>query len=109
MKNNNIEIKEIKNSKTKKLNLILKNDLTIYSLETIKQDIINAFNKYDNINLKFRNVSNLDLSFIQFIKSIQKTAAKQNKKFSMDVKIPEEIQMLINNSGLEKILKYNTK
>ncbi|MDA3780022.1 MAG: hypothetical protein PF487_07395, partial [Bacteroidales bacterium] len=62
----------------------------------------------DNIKLVMQDVTNIDLSFLQFIYSIQKSAIMQNKTLSMDVKIPKEIQLLINNSGLDNILKYNS-
>ena len=104
----NIEIRENKKAKGKSVDVIFKEELTIYFIEKIKEDFIKTFTKYDNIKIILKDVINIDLSFLQFIYSLQKSAKKNNKTLSFDIKISKEIQLLINNSGLEKILKYNS-
>jgi len=107
-KASNIEFREKKKAKGKSVDVIFKEELTIYSIEKIKEDFSKAFTKYNNIKITLKDVTNIDLSFLQFMYSIQKSAKKNNKTLSFDIKISEEIQLLINNSGLEKILKYNS-
>jgi MFS superfamily sulfate permease-like transporter len=103
-KEENIQIKPSKKKGENLVNIILENELTIFSIEIMKDKIIEAVMKYDQIGFELKNVNNIDLTYIQLLYSIKKTAEKLNKKVSFNVELSDDIKSLLNNSDLSKVL-----
>ena len=103
-KDKNIQIKPSKKKGENKVSIMLENELTIFSIENMKDKIIEAVKKYDIIEFKLNNVSNMDLTFVQLFYSIKTFAERLNKKISFDVELPDDIESLFSNSGLNKVL-----
>ena len=57
---NNIQIKPSKKKGESMVSIILENELTIFSIETMKDKIIDAVNKYSIIEFILKDVSNMD-------------------------------------------------
>ena len=105
----NIKIKPSKKKGESKVSIILENELTIFSVEAIKDNIIEAIKKYDMIEFVLKNISNMDLTFVQLFYSIKISAEKLNKKVSFDVELSDDIESLFENSDLNKALNLNIK
>lgn len=103
-KDNNIHIKPSKKKGENKVSIILENELTIFSIETMKDEIIDAVKKYDIIEFMLKDISNMDLTFIQLFYSIKISAESLNKKVSFDVNLSDDIESLFMNSDLNKVL-----
>ncbi|MBI9052529.1 MAG: hypothetical protein JEY96_01845 [Bacteroidales bacterium] len=100
-----IHIAPSKNKEEKKVKITFENDLTIYSIEDFKAKFIEAYNKYDVINIKLKNVNNVDLTFIQLLYSLKEDSKKTNKSISFDFEFPEDLELLLNNSDLSKVFR----
>ena len=100
----NIQIKPSKKKGENRVSIILENELTIYSVEKIRNKIIESVLKYDEINFQLKNITNMDLTFIQLFHSIKVSSDKMKKKVSFSVDLSEDIKSLFINSDLYKIL-----
>ena len=103
-KDNNIQIKPSKKKGESKVSIILANELTIFSIETLKDKIIDAVKKYDTIEFTLKDIGNMDLTFVQLFYSIKNSADSLNKKISFDVNLSDDIESLFINSDLDKVL-----
>jgi len=101
----NIHITPSKKKDEKRVNIVLENELTIYTVENIKNEIYKTFKDYDIIDFKLKKVNNIDLTFIQLFYSLKETALIQNKQVSFDVKIQDDLKLLLSNSDLKKIFR----
>lgn len=81
--------------------VLLKGDLTIDTVDDIKADIISLVKKYDKIIVKCEELGNIDLAGIQVLYSLKKTINKANKKVEFNVKLPEDIETIVNHSGVD--------
>lgn len=99
-----IQIRPSKKKGESSASIIFEKELTIFSLEGIKDKIIDTVAKYDHIEFVFKAINNMDLSFVQLIYSIKQTAKTQNKKITFNMDLPGDIKLLFNNSDLIKVL-----
>jgi len=104
MKNGNLFLIPSKIKGEKKIRITLKNELTIYSIESIKDKIIESVMNYDQIEFEIKEVNSMDLSFIQLLYSIKITAETLKKIVSFNVNLSDDIKSLFNNSDLSKVL-----
>jgi len=88
-----------------KVNITFRNELTIFSIEDIKDKVVNAVTTNDQIDFVLKDVKNMDLSFIQLIYSIKLTAKKYNKKVSFNISLSDDLMNLFINSGLGKLFE----
>jgi anti-anti-sigma regulatory factor len=100
-----MQIKKAKTKGVKKVNILLDNELTIYSIEEMKDKIIRTFNDNQEIDFTLKKVSNMDLSFVQFLFSLNKSAKKMNKKVVFHTDFNDDIQSLFENTDINKIFK----
>ncbi len=91
----------------KTVKMQIKGDVILQNLNSIFPEIIANIDKHDNIHLILNEITELDLSAIQLIYSIKKTCDSNNKKFELVLELPEEIELLLKNSGFEKIVNTN--
>jgi len=104
-KRKNVQIKPSGKNTENSVNIILGNELTVYTIEDIKDDIIEAVKKYDKIEISGDNIKNMDLTFIQLIKSIQKTAEITGKLLTLNIDINTENKILFDNTDVIRIIK----
>lgn len=100
----NIQIKPSKKKGEKKVSIVLENELTIFSIEKIREKIIESVLKYDEINFQLKNITNMDLTFIQLFHSIKVTSDKLNKKVTFNSDLSEDVKSLFINSDIYKVL-----
>ncbi len=102
-KNKNIKITQ-KNKETVVLDF--SDNLTIDEAISIKESLSETMGKGENILIKGKKINNIDLTFVQLLKSFERTCIKEGKNISIDLELPEEIQALLTNSGIQ-LLKTN--
>lgn len=103
--NKNIQIIPSKKKGENKVSLVLENELTIFSIEKMREKIIDSVLRYDEIDFQLKNITNMDLTFIQLFYSIKVTSEKLNKKVSFNIDLAEDVKSLFVNSDLYKVLK----
>lgn len=101
----NIQIKPSRKKNESKVNIILENDLSIYSIHELKEKIIKVYSKYDEIIFEIKDVKNIDLTLIQFLHSIKETALLEKKKISIKTAFEKDIELLMNNADINKVFK----
>ena len=101
----NIQIQPSRKKGKKRASVILSNELSIYTIEGIKDKIVDTFKKYDEIEFKATDVKNMDLTFVQLLESIQKTAKTEGKKVEFNIDLKDENIILFENTDLNKIIK----
>lgn len=102
--NENIYLEPSKKKNEKKVNIVFRNELTIFSIEGMKEKVNKVFADYKEINIEVKDVVNMDLSFIQLLHSLKLAASESKKKISLKVNISDDLKTLLNNSDLTKVL-----
>lgn len=105
LNNENIQVKPSKKKGEKKVTVVLENDLTIYSVDELKKIIDDLYKKYDDLNFEFKNIKNIDLTFVQLLFSIKQSALNDDKKITLDVDMPEDLELLFNNADIKRVFK----
>jgi SepF-like predicted cell division protein (DUF552 family) len=89
----------------KKARMTIAKELTIYTVLEIKEHFMEALNEFNEINVHIHDVENLDLSFIQLIESLRKTAEEYEIKVSISAELSDETKTLVDNAGFDPVLK----
>ena len=104
-KRKNVQIKPSRKNAENNVNIVLGDELTVYTIEEIKDDIIDAVKKYDKIEITGDKIKSIDLTFIQLIKSIQKTVEEKGKLLTLNIDISAENRILLENTDIIRIIK----
>jgi len=99
------KIQKQKNSKekisvNKPIEVKLGEKLNIDHAEEIKEILIKKLGNEENIKFHSANCESIDLTFIQLIHSLHKTAKKTKKKILIDIPLQEEQKELFKNAGI---------
>lgn len=107
MKTNNkyVSITPFGNKRERKARMTIEKELTIYTALEIKEYFLNALEKFDEIKVQIKDVENIDLSFIQLIESLRKTAEEYDKKLEISAELQDGTRSLVENSGFDPLLK----
>ncbi len=93
------------NEEENKARMTIRKELTIYTVLEIKDNFLNAIEKYDELDVHIQKVENIDLSFIQLIESLRKTAEEYGKTISVSAELTDETRDLVENTGFDPILQ----
>jgi len=99
----NIDIKPTENSLF--ADVIIEGDVALRSVANILPPLSAAVDKYEKLNVKFQNMTSFDLSGIQVIFALQKSAEEKSKEINITGDIDADMQQLLINNGLEKIFQ----
>ena len=88
-----------------KAQMVVEKELTIYTVLEIKENFLEAIDHFDALDIQIKNVENIDLSFIQLIESLRKTAEEYDKQISISAELIDETKALVNNAGFDPILR----
>lgn len=107
MKTNNkyVSITPFGDEKERKARMTIEKELTIYTALEIKEYFLNALEKFDEIKVQIKDVENIDLSFLQLIESLRKTAEEYEKKVEISAELQNGTRSLVENSGFDPLLK----
>lgn len=107
MKTNNkyVSITPFGDEKERKARMTIEKELTIYTALEIKEYFLNALEKFDEIKVQIKDVENIDLSFLQLIESLRKTAEEYEKKVEISAQLQNGTRSLVENSGFDPLLK----
>lgn len=79
--------------------------LTLQNATQIKSSLQSQQANHENFQLIARDVSGLDVSFLQIIESYRRTLEEEGKKVSIVLDIPYDIKVLLANAGIEYPVK----
>lgn len=89
--------------------LLLEGQLVIRNAGVIKTELLRALYNSQNLIVAFKHIVKLDVSVLQLLVALQKSAAVLRKDVSFDIEINEHTLSVLQNSGLEKLLLTNFK
>jgi len=79
-------------------------DIGISNIEKIKLSLMEMINKYKSVVIRVKDVLFIDLSFLQFIISLDKSQQFLNKVIKTEIELNREFEELIISSGFN--IKY---
>ena len=88
----------------KSLEIIFSGELLIDNIENIVSETRKILGNYDSYLISTKEIDDMDLSFVQFILSLERTLQAQNKKVVKKMEIPETFTELFSNTGFETII-----
>jgi two-component system chemotaxis response regulator CheY len=86
----------------------IQGQLVIKNSDEIKKDLLKILN-YQNLKLVFTDVVKLDLSVLQLLIALEKSALKLNKQISFDFHLINSLQSVLHISDLCKIFSAHSK
>jgi anti-anti-sigma regulatory factor len=108
MKNAILQINPIEGKENLSVRINFEGELAIQNMEEIKNKILPIIQKYNEFEIDIRKVENIDLTFMQFLCSFQKTILMQDKKANYSIEIPQELSSLLERSGYTKFVEFLT-
>ncbi len=78
--------------------------ITIDNILQIKNVFLEATKKNNDISIKTKSLENIDLAGIQFIIFAKKYAQKSNISLTIDLKISDTVEELLNSCGFNNLL-----
>lgn len=96
----------MKNKKGKKrtstTNLVLEGDLTIPHVAEISDSIQKAYEKKGNLVLDLKDITSVDLAFVQLLHSTLQSAKDAKKSVCLSTDCPEPLEQAIAQAGFSK-------
>lgn len=89
--------------------LLLEGQLVIRNAAIIKKELLSALSNSRNLELILKNITKTDMSFLQLLVALQKSAAAQEKKLSFEVELTDYMISVVKNSGLETNFPNSTE
>jgi len=108
MKDQPFSIKTSLNQASNSLTIIFEGDLGIKNAEEIKNTIQTIDISGDSVTMHLKNVENLDITSIQTIMALRIFLNSKGKKTNLLLEIPQNIERLLKNTGLDKTMQKNT-
>lgn len=105
MENESFAIKTI-NADTNQTQLLLEGLLVIRNAAILKKEFLSALNNSQNLALIIKDIAKIDISFLQLMVALQKSAAIAEKNLSFEIE-SANVKSVIENSGLTNHLAIN--
>jgi anti-anti-sigma regulatory factor len=85
--------------------ILLEGELTLNNAGEIKTKLYEALKKYPLLKISVRNITAIDLSGIQLLYSLSKTAAEMKRSVTFEIALPPETAALFQKAGFGSLLK----
>ncbi|HYX07381.1 MAG TPA: hypothetical protein VE912_11665 [Bacteroidales bacterium] len=110
MDNSLFQLKPGKGKNQKSASITIGGDFTINNITELKKSITDAIDAYDKINLSVNNPDNIDLTAIQLLISLQKSASVKNTELNLNFSVPEDLSLILEHSGFSfHLIKSNNQ
>lgn len=104
METYNINLSPFTSEGKSAVKVVIEGDLSIRNAQNLKEPLEAAFNKYDLFEVELQNITALDITSIQLMYSLKKAVRAKSKTMNLTLNVSEEIQNVLEYSGLTKIL-----
>lgn len=85
--------------------LTVDGSLSINQSEEIRSVLLDAMMQADNVELRFGNVTDVDLTFLQLLCSANETYKRENKVFKVTGRIPECFNKAVEDAAFSYPIK----
>jgi hypothetical protein len=89
---------------SKKLTIKFSGNLVINHIEEICNIVFEKTDVKKSLHLNIANPDTIDLTFIQFVLSLQKTYLNKDVDFSVTAKLRDDLKLLLGNAGFQLFL-----
>lgn len=89
---------------SKKLTVKFSGNLVINHIEEIHKTVLEKTDVKKPLHLNIANPDTIDLTFIQFVLSLQKTYLNKDVDFSVSAKLRDDLKLLLGNAGFQLFL-----
>lgn len=89
----------------KKIKLVFTGYLTLQNAKEIKTTLQSQLGDYKSVELMAKDVSGIDVSFLQIIESYRKTNQDEGKKVKIMIDLPYDLKTLLANAGIAYPIK----
>lgn len=89
------------------LSIEFSGQLTINYIQKIKEAVNEKIDFSQDISIGIENPDNLDITFLQLLQSLKTTAELNKKQFTVNAKLPSELESLVSNAGFSDLLNSN--
>lgn len=100
----NIDIKYTGKGKSKKAIIQINNECSVHNIENLYNKLKIEVEKTNFSEIELQNISNIDLAGIQFLLVLKRKISERNPEIKIRMNLNEEMNLLINRSGLNNIL-----
>lgn len=97
-------IEPSKRKKIRKTKVIMEGDLNINNVDSFVQQVLPLFDNYDFVDFFLREVSSLDLCYIQMLYHFQVDQGKKGKTVTIDADLSTDFKKVIVNTGLKELM-----
>lgn len=102
----NLQVQEEKGAKKGQWNITLKGELTIDYTDQLQVFFKGILDKHHDFSIRLIEVKSLDLSFLQCLWAFIREVNQQKKSLTVDMELDEDLRLLLQNSGFERLLHY---
>lgn len=102
MKHKALEIVKSKKDEPIKAILYLDDELSFINAQEVRDEILNHIKEFDLLHIQ-ANIAHLDLTGVQLLYSIRKSCETFKKQVTYNVKMNEELKILIDRSGFKEL------
>ena len=97
MKNNTLKTTKTKNQGVK---AVMEGDLIVRDSQEIKQELQNLIENHQSVEIYFENINRIDVTAIQLLLALSKSAAKQEKTVNYHFQKTEYICNILSICGM---------
>lgn len=100
----NITIRPTENNLERGVVVLLEGELVLGQIKDVKNELLGAISQHDYLKIILLEVINVDLSFVQLLYAIRKSASLLGKQVSYDIDLPEDLRNLLANAGFNEVV-----
>ena len=84
--------------------IVLEGVLTIQHAAVVRDELLKILPRFDAFHVQVCQVVDLDLSFVQLLLALRKTALVAEKKMTIEMDLSDGFQLLLKRSGLYDLI-----
>ncbi len=107
MENESFVVKTI-NPGQSQTQLLLEGQLVIRNAALIKKELLSALTNSQTLELILKDITKVDMAFLQLLVALHKSAAIAGKRISLDIEPTAYMKSVVENSGLQNHLTINS-
>ena len=81
--------------------VVLSGSLSLRAASEIRKQLLHALDEADTIKLLLQDVEDIDLSLVQIVCAVHRSAIQKNKSLIMQDNLPDEFIQIIEDAGLD--------
>lgn len=89
----------------RKMKMVFKGYLTLQNAKEIKLALQNYVGDFKTVELLAKEVSGIDVSFLQIIESYRKSHEADGRKVKISMDLPYDLKTLLGNAGIAYPIK----